>query len=74
MHTVHPHEISLSAISGPGGLDYLVTSIECDKEVLVSVTPFVVGDHDFTHSSLTPCVALFIEISVLWASGKYALG
>ena len=33
------------------------------KKVLVSVNkPFMVGDHDFTRSSLTPSVALFIEI------------
>jgi len=40
-----------------------VASVEHGKKMLVSVNkPFMVGDHDFTHSSLTPSVALFIEI------------
>jgi len=40
-----------------------VANVECSKKVLASVNkPFMVGDHDFTHSSLTPSVTLFIEI------------
>ena len=43
----------------------LVTQVILDrgKKVLVSVNKsFMVGDHDFTRNSLTPSVALFIEI------------
>ena len=40
-----------------------MASVDRGKKVLVSVNkPFMVGDHDFTHNSLTPSVALFIEI------------
>ena len=47
-------------VGDPG---YPVASVERGKKVLVSVNkPFMVGDHDFTRSSLTPSVALFIEI------------
>lgn len=42
---------------------YPVASVERGKKVLVSVEKsFMVGDHDFTRSSLTPSVALFIEV------------
>ena len=47
-------------VGDPG---YPVASVERGKKVLVSVNkPFMVGDHDFTRSSLTPSVTLFIEI------------
>ena len=40
-----------------------MASVECCKKMLVYVNkPFIVGDHDFTSSSLIPSVALFIEI------------
>ena len=46
-----------------GDQGYPVASVDHGKKVLVSVNkPFMVGDHDFTHNSLTPSVALFIEI------------
>ena len=42
---------------------YPVASVERGKKVLVSIEKlFVVGDHDFTCSSLTPSVALFIDV------------
>ena len=42
---------------------YPVASVECCKKMLVYVNkPFIVGDYDFTSSSLNPSVALFIEI------------
>ena len=47
-------------VGDPG---YPVASVDRGKKVLVSVNkPFMVGDHNFTHNSLTPSVALFIEI------------
>jgi len=47
-------------VGDPG---YPVASVEHVKKVLVSVNkPFMVGDHDFTCSTLTSSVALFIEI------------
>ena len=43
---------------------YPVARVERGKRVLVSIDKsFLVGDHDFTCSSLTPSVALFIDIS-----------
>ena len=45
---------------------YPVASVERGKKVLVGTGPgmaFEVGDHDFTRCSLTPSVALFIDIS-----------
>jgi len=46
-----------------GELGYPVASVECGKKVLVSVEKSsIVGDHDFMHSSLTPSVALFIDV------------
>ena len=58
---------------------YLVASVEHGKRVLVSVDKsFLVGDHDFTRSSLTPSVALFIDIphsmDVLLYHGKVCIG
>ena len=47
-------------VGDPG---YPVASVEQGKKVLIFINkPFMVGDHDFTCSSLTPSVALFIEI------------
>jgi len=46
-----------------GESGYPVASVKCGKRVLVSFDKsFLVGDHDFTRSSLTPSVALFIDI------------
>ena len=44
-------------VGDPG---YPVASVDHGKKVLVSIK--MVGDHDFTRNSLTPSVALFIEI------------
>jgi len=42
---------------------YPVASVERGKKVLVFVEKsFIVGDHDFTRSSLTPSGALFIDV------------
>ena len=47
-------------VGDPG---YPVASVDHGKKVLVSINkPLMVGDHDFTRNSLTPSVALFIEI------------
>ena len=58
---------------------YPVASVERGKKVLVAVDKsFIVGDHDFTRSSLTPSVALFIDIphsmDGLFYHGKVCIG
>ena len=51
------HKIS---VGEPG---YPVASVECGKKVLIGIDwAFEVGDHDFTHCSLTPSVTLVISI------------
>ena len=51
---------------------YPVASVERGKKVLVAVDKsFIVGDHDFTRSSLTPSVALFIYIPHLMDGSFY---
>ena len=60
---------------------YPVTSVEHGKKVPIGTGPgmaFEVGDHDFTRYSLTPSVALFMDIrdsiEGLFYHGKVCVG